>query len=209
MSFEDERKTYDTTVDLSCLFFKSVCIDHQVWLKSVRSLEFHDAGLLYSFISCEVYFYFFFFFFFRKEKNQSLLPYSKWTLYHRWSLIHEIITNEHHLQDLFNRIGKQNFLIMIFIIYHFSTDAVLEEILLLFLRICKLSKDRISFKSKYKSVITFVFSVIKSFPIFNDYLFKFHTSNHCSMFDEQINCINRCKDDYQVSLSISNLFWYI
>ncbi|CAM4765474.1 unnamed protein product [Rotaria magnacalcarata] len=34
-------------------------------------------------------------------------------------------------------------------------------------------------------------SFIKSLPIVNDYFVKFYTSNHCSMFDEQLNCINR------------------
>ncbi len=63
------KQPCDTTVDLSCLFFKSACIDHQVWLKSVRSLEFHDADLLYPFISCEVYFYFFFSSSVKKKKS--------------------------------------------------------------------------------------------------------------------------------------------
>jgi outer membrane phospholipase A len=51
------------------------------------------------------------------------------------------------------------------------------------------------------------FSFIKSFPIVNDYFIKFYTSNHCSMFDEQINCINQRKDDHhhQVSMHIQSI----
>ncbi|CAF1678003.1 unnamed protein product, partial [Adineta ricciae] len=38
-------------------------------------------------------------------------------------------------------------------------------------------------------------SVIKSSSVGNDYFVKYYTSNHCSMFDEQINSNNQRKDD--------------
>lgn len=40
------------------------------------------------------------------------------------------------------------------------------------------------------------YSAMKSCPIVNDYFVKLYTSNHCSMFDEQINCINQRKEDH-------------
>jgi len=60
-----------------------------------------------------------------------------------------------------------------------------------------------------KNMITFVFSFIKSSSIVNDCFVKFSTSNHCSMFGEQINCINRYnnqkKDDHhRVSMHVQS-----
>ena len=52
-------------------------------------------------------------------------------------------------------------------------------------------------------------SVIKSSSVGNDYFVKCYTSNHCSMFDEQINSNNQRKDDdnhHQVSMRVQFIF---
>lgn len=48
------------------------------------------------------------------------------------------------------------------------------------------------------------FSWINSLPIVNDYFVKYSTSDHSSMFAEQVNCINQRKDvhHHQVSMHI-------